>query len=143
MSDNVYEALRLRIMDHEIAPNARINIDRVAKVLDVSQTPVREALARLESEGLVDRVALRGYRAAPLLNRRALDELFSFRLMIEPWAAAKARMNQTPSTGDALAAAHGSIISHARRSGSAGSRAPGRSRSRHRSPRMTRDSTIL
>lgn len=101
-SDNVYEALRLRIMDHEIAPNARININRVATVLDVSQTPVREALARLESEGLVDREALRGYRAAPLLNRRALDELFSFRLLIEPWAAAKARMNQTPTTGDAL-----------------------------------------
>jgi len=44
--------------------------------LDVPQTPVREALARCESEGLVVRRQNVGHRVAPLLGRAALDDLY-------------------------------------------------------------------
>ncbi|MEC3976049.1 GntR family transcriptional regulator [Amycolatopsis sp. H20-H5] len=44
----------------QCAPGARVNIDEIARELVVSATPVREALARLESEGLVSRLPPRG-----------------------------------------------------------------------------------
>ena len=61
LTDEVYETLKGMIMDSEIAAGARVNIDALARELRVSQTPIRESLARLESDGLVTKAALRGY----------------------------------------------------------------------------------
>ena len=88
--DDVHEAIKALIMDHRIAPGARVPIDGLARELGVSPTPVREALARLESAQLVVKEPLRGYRTTPLLTPGQLDDLFQFRLLIEPWAAARA-----------------------------------------------------
>src|SRR5689334_22138989 len=90
LADDMYEAIKALVMDHVIAPGARVNIDWLARELGVSQTPIREALARLESDGLVTKAPLRGYSATALLTRAEVDELFQFRLLIEPWAAARA-----------------------------------------------------
>jgi DNA-binding GntR family transcriptional regulator len=88
--DDVHEAIKARIMDHAIAPGARVSIDGLARELGVSPTPVREALARLESAQLVVKEPLRGYRTTPLLTPDQLADLYRFRLLIEPWAAASA-----------------------------------------------------
>jgi DNA-binding GntR family transcriptional regulator len=77
-------------MDHVVRPGARISIDGLAREFQVSSTPVREALARLESEGLADKEPLKGYRATPLLTREEFDDLYRFRLLLEPWAARRA-----------------------------------------------------
>ena len=61
-----------------------MNIDALARELSVSQTPIREALARLESTGLVHRAALKGYRVAPLFTERELSDLMDARAVIEP-----------------------------------------------------------
>jgi len=90
LADDVYEALKGLVMDHRIAPGERVNIDAVARELEVSQTPVRESLARLEADGLVTKSPLRGYSVAPLLTRRELEELFQLRMLLEPWGAAEA-----------------------------------------------------
>jgi DNA-binding GntR family transcriptional regulator len=90
LTDDVHEAIKALIMDHAIAPGARVSIDGLARQLGVSPTPVREALARLESAELVVKEPLRGYRTSPLLTREQLDDLYQFRLLIEPWAAARA-----------------------------------------------------
>lgn len=90
LADDVYEAVKAVIMDHDIEPGQRVGIDQLARDFDVSPTPIREALARLEAERLVIKEPLRGYRAAPLLTPEELTELFEFRRMIEPWAAARA-----------------------------------------------------
>jgi DNA-binding GntR family transcriptional regulator len=90
LADDVHEALKASLMDHVISPGQRLAIDVLARDLRVSQTPVREALARLEAEGLVTRAALRGYSATPLLTRAELDDLFGLRLLLEPWGAARA-----------------------------------------------------
>ncbi len=90
LADDVYDALTALIMDHAIAPGARLGIDGLARRLGVSQTPIREALARLESDGLVTKEPLRGYSATALLTRPEVDDLFQFRLLVEPWAAALA-----------------------------------------------------
>lgn len=90
LADDVHEAIKALIMDHAIEPGARVSIDGLARQLGVSPTPVREALARLESAELVVKEPLRGYRTTPLLSREELDDLYQFRLLIEPWAAARA-----------------------------------------------------
>jgi DNA-binding GntR family transcriptional regulator len=90
LSDDVYEMIKTMIFDHEISPGSRVNIDAISLQLEVSQTPVREALARLESDGLIEKVPLKGYRATELLTFKELSDLFQFRLLIEPWAAEQA-----------------------------------------------------
>ncbi|MFD6993404.1 GntR family transcriptional regulator [Streptomyces sp. NPDC059943] len=81
------------VMDHEIEPGARVGIESLARTLDVSPTPVREALARLESDGLVTKRSLAGYRATELLTPQGLEELFEMRLLLEPRATALAAVN--------------------------------------------------
>ena len=83
LTDDVYASVQGLIMDHEVAPGERINIDALARRLDVSPTPVREALARLEADGLVRKRPLAGYTASPLLTRHQFDELVEMRLILE------------------------------------------------------------
>jgi DNA-binding GntR family transcriptional regulator len=96
LTDDLYEALKAMVMDHELAPASRINIYALSRQLGVSQTPLREALARLEGDGLVVRESLRGYFVAPLISRQEFEDLFEFRLLLEPWAAARAAQRATP-----------------------------------------------
>ncbi len=90
LSDETYLMIRAMIFAHEIVPGDRVNIDALAVQLGVSQTPIREALARLESEDLIAKEALKGYRATNLLTVTEFADLFSFRLLIEPYAAEQA-----------------------------------------------------
>lgn len=90
LADDVHEAIKALIMDNSIEPGERVSIDGLARQLGVSPTPVREALARLESAELVVKEPHRGYRTTTLLNRDELEDLYRFRLLIEPWAAARA-----------------------------------------------------
>lgn len=94
--DGVYEGIYERLMSLEIPPGARITIDLLAREMNVSQTPVREAMSRLEREGLVRKAHLIGYSAAPQLTRKQFDDLYAFRLLLEPEAAALATRNLTP-----------------------------------------------
>ncbi|MFJ4224354.1 GntR family transcriptional regulator [Microbacterium sp. NPDC089695] len=88
--DDVYDAVLGLLMDRVIEPGARVNIDAVARDLDVSPTPLREALSRLEAEGLVSKRALKGYVAAPLLDADGLRDLYDMRELLEPEAARRA-----------------------------------------------------
>jgi DNA-binding GntR family transcriptional regulator len=90
LTDDVYEAVKAMLMDQVIPAAERISIDGLARELGVSPTPVREALARLESEGLATKEPLKGYRSAPLMTREEFADLHQFRLLIEPWAARRA-----------------------------------------------------
>ncbi|MDW6057238.1 GntR family transcriptional regulator [Streptomyces sp. FXJ1.4098] len=112
LSDSVYEDIKARIMDHEIAPGARVGIEAMASALDVSPTPVREALARLESDGLVVKRSLSGYRATELLTRQGVEELFEMRLLLEPHAAALAARNADEGQLDAIEATLEAMLVH-------------------------------
>src|ERR1051326_1205838 len=94
--EDVYEAIFNKLMALEIAPGARITVDGLVRELEVSQTPIREALGRLEGEGLVVKTHLVGYSAAPQITRRHFDELYEMRLLLEPDAArvAARRINE-------------------------------------------------
>jgi DNA-binding GntR family transcriptional regulator len=85
--DEVFRLIRADIMSLRIPPDTRISIDKLARELGVSQTPIREALSMLEAIGLVTKRHFAGYCSAPQLNRRQLDELYEVRLLMEPYAA--------------------------------------------------------
>ena len=90
LADDVYEAIFAQLMSLKIPPGARITVDSLVREFNVSQTPIREALGRLEGEGLVLKTHLIGYRAAPQITKRQLDEIYELRLRLEPYGAAKA-----------------------------------------------------
>ena len=94
--DGVYDSIYERLMSLAIAPGSRIPIDVIARELGVSQTPVREALSRLEREGLVHKAHLIGYSATPQLGRKQFEDLFNFRLLVEPEGARLAALNMSP-----------------------------------------------
>ena len=51
--DRAYRSLKTRLLVGDFAPNVRLGEERLAAMADVSRTPIREALKRLEAEGLV------------------------------------------------------------------------------------------
>ncbi|GEK79558.1 GntR family transcriptional regulator [Agrococcus baldri] len=83
LRDRVYDRILAMLLEGHVEPGSRLSIDTLAKQLDVSPTPVREAMVQLERTGLVTREALKGYRVAPPLDAQQLAELFDARLMIE------------------------------------------------------------
>src|SRR6266566_5571987 len=90
LTDSVYEAVQELVMDQHIEAGARVNIDLVARQLNVSPTPVREALARLEMDGLVVKEPLRGYSVTPMLDTKNFNDLYDVRRLLEPFAARRA-----------------------------------------------------
>ena len=85
LADRVYYELRDNIGSHQIRPGERLQEVSLAAQLGVSRTPVREALARLESEGMIV-VEGRGF-VVPELTDADIDEIYQLRFLLEPAAA--------------------------------------------------------
>src|SRR5438105_2479659 len=66
LREEAYGRLRQAIMDGELAPGQQLRPDDLAEVLGLSRMPVREALARLHAEGLVETRPRSGTRVSPL-----------------------------------------------------------------------------
>lgn len=81
-----YHRLRQAIQAGELKPGERIREIEMAKRLDVSRTPVREALRRLEADGLLTFVPYRGMIIAEL-DHQAVMELYQMREVLEGTAA--------------------------------------------------------
>lgn len=96
LADKMYEVLLGQFTDGRWSAGEPVNIGALSRELDVSQTPLREALARLEHTGLVRREALKGYRVAALLSERELVQLMDARLVLEPALAFEAARRTTP-----------------------------------------------
>lgn len=84
--EQVTDAVRQRILEQAFKPGERLTIDRIARELGVSPTPVREALGRLQGEGLLVYRRSQGYQVTPV-SVRELQEMLDCRLAIEPFAA--------------------------------------------------------
>lgn len=86
LADEVYDQLVRAIMDREIGPEDRLVQEKLAAELDISRTPVREALLRLEKEGVLHLANSGGFRLAKISEEETL-ELYQARAAIEGQAA--------------------------------------------------------
>ncbi|WP_086931732.1 GntR family transcriptional regulator [Agarilytica rhodophyticola] len=84
--DWVYDEVKSRILNNVFPPGFQALEPEVAKLLGVSRTPVREALIRLEKEGLIELVPRRGMRVVPLVPDD-MREIYQLLTCLEAMAA--------------------------------------------------------
>lgn len=94
LADVVTDDLREAIVSHELEPGRRLAEDDLAAQMGVSRGPVREALMRLEREGLVHIERHKGARIASW-NKHDLEEIYSLRSVLEELALEWACKNAT------------------------------------------------
>ena len=93
-ADRVYDTLRQGILDGTYAQGARLGEADLADALGVSRTPVREALRRLGSEGLLATLPNKGARVRTW-TAGELGDIFDLRALLEGHAAARAATRVT------------------------------------------------
>jgi DNA-binding GntR family transcriptional regulator len=81
-----YELIRAAIVEQRYAPGQRLIEQRIAEEFGLSRTPVREALRRLEAEGLVVAERNVGARVRPMSPTEIVD-LYGLRIRLESYAA--------------------------------------------------------
>jgi len=89
LTDWVYEELKRAILDLRIRPGEPLRETAIAERLGTSKTPVREALAWLEMDGLVETEVFKG-AIASTYSLRDLNEIYELRLLLEIQAARQA-----------------------------------------------------
>ncbi len=101
LSERVAAYLREGIMSGELASDTFIRTEALAQELDMSATPIREALMILHSEGTVQWEPRRGFRI-PTLSRAELEDLFMVQSWIGGELARRAAKSMTPADMDQL-----------------------------------------
>ncbi|GAA2852324.1 GntR family transcriptional regulator [Paenarthrobacter ilicis] len=91
----VYSELKRQILTLELAPGERIYEPAMAAALNVSRTPLREAIRRLISEDLLEQQSTGGV-LVPTLDATAVSELYGVRAALESLMAREACANATP-----------------------------------------------
>ncbi len=101
MTDWVTEELREAIIELRLRPGDPLREAALAEQLGVSKTPLREAFARLEQEGLVETTSFKG-AVVTGYSERDLNEIYELRTLLEGAAARAAAEHATSETLDAL-----------------------------------------
>ncbi len=105
LSERVYKAILQMLTRGSLRRGSTLRIDLLARSLDVSPTPVREALARLAATGLVLHEPRKGYSVAPPMSKRQLTELMEARRLVEIGSISLACRDGGPEFREALAGA--------------------------------------
>jgi DNA-binding GntR family transcriptional regulator len=84
--DQIYEAIQESIVNNSYKPGEELQIDRLAEEFGVSTTPIREALIRLESSGLVNLIPNKGARVTAF-REEDIRDTWEIRKLLEPYAA--------------------------------------------------------
>ncbi|MCA4131696.1 GntR family transcriptional regulator [Arthrobacter sp. M4] len=84
--DGVYAVLRTAILDGTLPPGGQLREVHIATDLGISRSPLREAMTRLEEEGLIVKIPFRGSFVVKV-SAREVAEIASVRLLVEPYAA--------------------------------------------------------
>ena len=95
MSDQVYQILRESIMANEFKPGDRLVELQLSELLETSRTPIREAIRRLEHDGLVERLPQGGVRVKPV-TIESVRQVYGLRGVLESYAVRQAcdRINE-------------------------------------------------
>jgi DNA-binding GntR family transcriptional regulator len=86
LGEHVFESLKQAIIRGKISANEWLVESHIAETLGISRTPVREAIHKLEREGLVERQPRGGFTVLGL-NRNDIEETFGLRSVLEGYAA--------------------------------------------------------
>ena len=93
LSERIYSRLKEAIVDGKFSPGERLSPEELARHFKVSITPVRDALKRLEGDGLVDVVPRQGVFVSRF-SPEAIQELFDIRSLMEQ--ASVERLDEVP-----------------------------------------------
>ena len=99
--EQVYSRIKQEILTGNISPGSQVLEGRLAKQINVSRTPVREALHVLEMEGFLESFPRVGYRVRKISYQEGM-EIFEIRAVLEPLAARKAIESKDQDYLDAL-----------------------------------------
>lgn len=83
MGDLAYQALRDAVLSGEMKPGARLNQDELAKRLGVSRAPIRDALNRLEAEGLVKTLSRAGGVVVAEISEQEMVDIYELRTILD------------------------------------------------------------
>lgn len=95
LSEEVASYLRQAIMAGELVPGASVRAEAIGEALDVSATPVREALQALRVEGFLELAPRRGFTVAPL-HAEDIRDIFEAHALIAGELASRAAVKSTP-----------------------------------------------
>lgn len=94
-SDDAYRRIKQLILNQELVPGQKLIYDDLAKRLEMSRTPIINALNRLEQHGLVVSESHRGFTVKPMDTKEAWDS-FGLREAIEAYAVEQAILKFDP-----------------------------------------------
>ena len=101
----VYESLRADILSAQLEPDSKLRLEFLSKRYHTGQIPIREALNRLTSEGLVERREQRGFTVSPI-SSEDLTELTKTRCWLEGIALSQSIASHTKEWEEGLVLAH-------------------------------------
>ncbi len=87
LKQEVYEHVKSKLLNGDLKAGEKFSMLSLARELNMSNMPVREALNQLDAEGLVQRLPHSGY-AVRQLSQSEIEQLFEFRELLESHAAA-------------------------------------------------------
>jgi DNA-binding GntR family transcriptional regulator len=102
---NLYDRLRADLLGGELEPGSKLAIEALAERYETSATPLREALNRLVSDGLVDRLEQRGFAVAAI-SERDLAEITKTRCWLEELALRESIAAHSTAWEEELVLAH-------------------------------------
>ncbi|SDM26285.1 transcriptional regulator, GntR family [Franzmannia pantelleriensis] len=100
-ADRVYAIIKQRILDGQYPANSYIREATIGQELELSRTPIREALRRLVSDGWVEVIPHHGARVVSW-TQRDVEEVFELRVLLEPQVVRRAASRIDPSRLDSL-----------------------------------------
>ena len=95
LATEVYETLLSALMEGRIQPGDRLVMDRLAEDLDVSRTPIRDALQRLHRDGVVEPAGRKGYLVREP-SARDTHDFYVARMAVEGFAASQLVQHEPP-----------------------------------------------
>lgn len=101
LNDQVLGVIKNEILEGKLPPRMRLHVGQLAERFGVSPTPVKNALGRLATEGLVE-FGERGGAFVSQLTERDIEEIIEIRAMIETFAAQRAILTGTDADWDHL-----------------------------------------
>ena len=112
LRDQIYDVLKELIITGQIKPGEKINEEDIAARLNVSRTPIRETLVRLEHEGIVENTPRRGAHVVSISKKKIMD-IMKVREVLEGLVTRLAVENMTDALLDRIRKTiktHGAIV---------------------------------